>query len=31
MFYRFNVNDVLIKRYEREEKEYATKFKVDRP
>ena len=29
MFYLFNQNEVLIRRYEREEKEYATRFKVD--
>tara|TARA_B110000285_G_C14936503_1_gene519878 strand:+ start:576 stop:842 length:267 start_codon:yes stop_codon:yes gene_type:complete len=30
MFYLFNQHEVLIRRFEREEKDYASKFKVDR-
>lgn len=31
MFYLFNKNEVLIRRFEREEKDYANKFTNNRP
>ena len=31
MFHKFNQNRTLIRKYEREEKEYMTKFTVERP